>query len=1558
MKPISVSKLRIASFVTAIFAGLTQPLLVSADDTEVFFVNPEVLDNNAVNVLFVMDNSGTMVNHDGFELRRMDRVKVAVSDLLNSATDVNIGLGTFSGELVGGNILYPVTDPNKDVCENAQCDEVVLDSYVKNYDDTAFEDDDGEVVNWRLTTPIGGNALPDADTDTLEVEITNGNDDVEQGTTITYDSTDLDVFLPGQHKHAIGLRFDNVQLPNDAIVVEAYLKLTADGTASTGRNHIDISLHMQADSPPFSDAPGRNLKDRVWSKTLYMWNIPNTNKADEVFKTRDLSRIITDYMRAGLWTQGNALTFLISKHASSSSDNHRRRGYKTFESDEPAELVIEYVRESELETATTGFRFQDVDIPRGAKINYAMMEFIAKSDSQVPTNMEIAGHHTAVAPSFNNNDRNLSSRPKTTARAKWTPEDWVETHRYGIVKTSDIGNVVQEIVNHSDWCGGNPLAMIMNGTGMRGVTPLENRRWAAPILRVSYDPKSVDFNNTCLNQEVVVGSVASGNDVSEDLATGAVIADAPEFEAQRAGSRQMFGLRFPNLEVPPNADIVSAYIEFKVTRKMKGGSFVVSSIASDDAPAFDATQPKAITGLTSTGAKANWWSGSRKVNNNVRTSDVVGPIVRRAGWQQGNAISLTIEPKSDTVEGFFATFDSASYPAPRLKVRYRLRGADLRGQPVTLRTARQEMLEEVRSLENLNGTPLTDAYYEAAAYMMGEQVHHGKVLGDPATPRERDRLYKISHPDSYEGSATVFYPPGCSAVNQGSMACLKTRIDGDAKYIAPVAGQCQANQIVLISDGAATDSASGGLIRSLTGDASCEAQPERAADCSIELARWLQNPGGGRSAVKTHTIGFNFSDKILQDIAREGGGQFYQAASATELNGIFRNIIGEAAPVNSGFVAPAATVSQFNRLTNRDDVYFAVFKPENKKRWPGNLKRFQLAEVGSDGDIDLVDANNNPIFDMSTGEISTGSQSFWSEEVDGPDVEKGGAASKITLDRKLLTYLDGSRTLVAFHEDNAAIDLNRLKIWSKDAAYRDGLMKWSRGVDVLDHDEDGDVTEVHARMGDPLHSAAHIFNYASTDPDGKSVVFVGTNEGFLHSIDTKTGKELFGFIPPELLGNLDDFYKDEPTVKRTYGLDGAVMGWIDDKNNNLEVDPGDSAYLVVGMRRGGRNYYALNVTDPANPKVMWVIQGGTGEFAELGQTWSKPVKTKLMHYGSEKDVLIFAAGYDTANDGAQMTNSNDTMGRGFFVVDAKTGQRLAQINQTNHGEMVYSMPADINVIDINFDSIADYFFIGDLGGQVWRFDFETAGTGSIQNNITGSVVADLASGDSEQRRRFYYAPDVALIQDDDNNTFLNISVGSGWRAHPLDTNGVGDRFYSFRDYAIYSAPRDDSGAVKYPDTITATDLQDVTSAGFSTANDTDEPLKGWQFSFDSKGEKVLSASITIDRKILFTTYVPENAGAQRCSVSLGNGRFYAVDASTGAARSASSDEDGTEGDGGGTTSSNPKDRYVKLDAPGIPPSVALLIPSADADKVIAIVGTEKQEIDFGSAYNRTFWAEQ
>ncbi len=116
---------------------------------------------------------------------------------------------------------------------------------------------------------------------------------------------------------------------------------------------------------------------------------------------------------------------------------------------------------------------------------------------------------------------------------------------------------------------------------------------------------------------------------------------------------------------------------------------------------------------------------------------------------------------------------------------------------------------------------------------------------------------------------------------------------------------------------------------------------------------------------------------------------------------------------------------------------------------------------------------------------------------------------------------------------------------------------------------------------------------------------------------------------------------------------------IIDKNNDglIRFTDDDKARAFLASRRGGNNIYALELSDiTANlviPRFLWRIQGGTGDFARLGQTWSKPKLIDIaINDGSTtqiKEVLVFGGGYDPVLDNRTIYFPDDNGGNDFFA---------------------------------------------------------------------------------------------------------------------------------------------------------------------------------------------------------------------------------------------------------------------------------------------------------------------
>jgi type IV pilus assembly protein PilY1 len=226
-----------------------------------------------------------------------------------------------------------------------------------------------------------------------------------------------------------------------------------------------------------------------------------------------------------------------------------------------------------------------------------------------------------------------------------------------------------------------------------------------------------------------------------------------------------------------------------------------------------------------------------------------------------------------------------------------------------------------------------------------------------------------------------------------------------------------------------------------------------------------------------------------------------------------------------------------------------------------------------------------------------------------------------------------------------------------------------------------------------------------------TVVYVGSNDGMMHAVhgDLSTsasgGKELFAYIPSDLfLG---------PTAPLVDGL--AILGkpaydhryFVNATPNVFDIDmnrtsgsssttPSWRTILVGGLGKGGKSYYAIDVTDPVGmstggesvvaSKVLWEFK-----HPDLGFTFGDPAVVKTAKFGW---VVLLPSGYNSAS------------GQGhFFMVNPRNGALLAQGSTGVGSSSDDAGLATLNafVLDSS-DGTADAVYGGDLKGNLWRWD--------------------------------------------------------------------------------------------------------------------------------------------------------------------------------------------------------------------------------------------------------------
>ena len=531
---------------------------------------------------------------------------------------------------------------------------------------------------------------------------------------------------------------------------------------------------------------------------------------------------------------------------------------------------------------------------------------------------------------------------------------------------------------------------------------------------------------------------------------------------------------------------------------------------------------------------------------------------------------------------------------------------------------------------------------------------------------------------------------------------------------------------------------------------------------------------------------------------------------------------------------------------------------------------------------------------------------------------------------------------------------------SGDTLTAGNLINWVRGDDIAGNeamtgpcpqgsrDSNCPISIRGSVHGDVLHSRPAVVNYGSGTG---VVVYYGANDGHFRAINgnqtavmsngagvsVRPGGELWSFVAKDFLDQFPRLFRDDPAIRfpdtpasstaerRKYFFDGTTTFFQDDRATS--ATSGDK-YLYLSSRRGGRLMYAMNVTNPFAPSLMWKLDNTI--INELGYTWSQPKVTKIG--GRDRPVLIFGAGYSPEQD-ADPVVAADTMGRGVVILDGITGkiiwaslyscagigsshyasvttEGVAGTCVTNTG-LTSAFAADITFLDRRGDGYTDRLYASDVGGNIWRIDLDksdsytTTGNSVPVSEIAISKFAELASA-GNGKRKFLYGVDIIPTRHHD----LVVAV-SGDREHPLYTSSttagtaqnVQNRFYMLIDRNTGSSAGSTT-AIYNSNLLNQTDVSancfDSVNGGYeASATDNaavacsstntkryvfdgrDTNYKGYYFDL-AVGEKGVNAPLTEAGTVYFATNQPDTrTGSTSCKSGLGRAFAYKVDLFTG-----------------------------------------------------------------------------
>lgn len=433
----------------------------------------------------------------------------------------------------------------------------------------------------------------------------------------------------------------------------------------------------------------------------------------------------------------------------------------------------------------------------------------------------------------------------------------------------------------------------------------------------------------------------------------------------------------------------------------------------------------------------------------------------------------------------------------------------------------------------------------------------------------------------------------------------------------------------------------------------------------------------------------------------------------------------------------------------------------------------------------------------------------------------------------------------------------------------------------------GDIVGSRARpVGPPSLPLSDATNpgystFRTTYAGRPTVVYVGANDGMMHALDgaltgANAGREIFAYVPAATFTG----------PNATPGVDGlASLGRSPLLHHYLvnatptvqDIDLGKTwngsgvgtatnwrSVLIGGLGKGGRSYYALDVTDPnsitnettAAAKVLW-------EFTapQMGYTFGDPVIVKTRKYGW---TVILPSGYNTPD------------GQGYlFFVNPATGALLETV-ATGVGSVANDAGlAHANAYVIDFtDGYADAVYAGDLLGNLWRFDV-TGTTGTYPAPIVLATLSHPTDGAQPVTSR-------PMMEVHPRTKQRMVLVGTGRLLADTDIASTqAQTFYAIADgnAVSFNTTTMLPAGVSFP--ITRNVLVANTNLLTGYTADAAKPM-GWFVDLGKNADNNVAWRLVSDPATFFGTvaFAPTLPNGDVCSPS-GSSRIYGTDFSTG-----------------------------------------------------------------------------
>jgi type IV pilus assembly protein PilY1 len=398
-----------------------------------------------------------------------------------------------------------------------------------------------------------------------------------------------------------------------------------------------------------------------------------------------------------------------------------------------------------------------------------------------------------------------------------------------------------------------------------------------------------------------------------------------------------------------------------------------------------------------------------------------------------------------------------------------------------------------------------------------------------------------------------------------------------------------------------------------------------------------------------------------------------------------------------------------------------------------------------------------------------------------------------------------------------------------------------------------------AVLGDALESepafiGAPVFSYPypgystyKTDQASRAgTVYMGANDGMMHAIASDTGIERWAYVPSMVMSNMWKLADTSYATQHSNFVNGSPI--TSDVCTANCTDASTAVWktiLVAGLNGGGRGYFALDITDPANPQLLWELTttSGMGKVTDddVGYGFGHPIITRKQ---DGTWVVVLTSGYNNTSPGD---------GKGYlYVLNAASGSIISKIS-TGVGST--TTPSGFSHIagwnNESSGNLVGYIYGGDLQGNLWRFDINSTATATIGTGSAMKFASLFSNPSGTQTQPITTTPVLGKI-----NEKRVIFIGTGKYLETGDlTNTQTQSIYAIKDddaTATLVNPRNTLvNQTLTSNVATATRTGSNVSVNFYTG-------RGWFIDLPDSGERVNIDSTLVQGTLIVPTIVPSN----------------------------------------------------------------------------------------------------